>query len=79
MTAPWSSPESLDRAIAERVREVRETLGMTQQELADLTGISRAQIAAYENHRNRILASGLLRTARALGVPVADFYEGLEP
>lgn len=71
--------DPLDVAIAARVREVRETARMTQQELADLTGISRAQIAAFENHRNRILASTLLRIARALGVPVGDFYEGLEP
>ena len=51
---------------------------MSQERLADLLGVTFQQVQKYEKGINRIAASRLLDCARALEMPVADFYEGLD-
>jgi transcriptional regulator with XRE-family HTH domain len=50
---------------------------MTQQQLADLIGITFQQAHKYEKGTNRVTAGRLYTIARALGVEVGYFYEGL--
>jgi transcriptional regulator with XRE-family HTH domain len=59
------------------VRDRRVALGLTQQQLAELVGVTCQQASKYEKGVNRISAGRLLAVARALGVDVAHFYEGL--
>jgi transcriptional regulator with XRE-family HTH domain len=50
----------------DRIREVRESLGMTQEELADQTALSKGFISDVENNKRGISAENLLRIANVL-------------
>jgi len=53
-------------------------LGFTQQQLADLVGVTYQQAHKYERGINRVSAGRLFEIARVLTVPVSYFFEGLE-
>lgn len=57
----------------------RSVLGLNQKELGERTGVTFQQIQKYERGANRIGASRLFQMARALDVPIAYFFEGLDP
>ena len=59
------------------MRERRVMLGLTQQQMAELIGVTYQQAHKYEKGLNRIAAGRLYLIARALGVDVGYFYEGL--
>jgi putative transcriptional regulator len=61
--------------IRNRVKELREARGWTQQQLADSVGVSRQSINSIE--RNRYVPSlGLaLRFGRAFAVPTDDIFK----
>ncbi len=67
-----------DYFIAKRLREFRLSIGMSQKELGELTGLSFQQIQKYEKVENRITAAKLYEFAQILQRPIASFYEGLE-
>ncbi|NYT31803.1 MULTISPECIES: helix-turn-helix transcriptional regulator [Rhizobium] len=69
------SPNSIDVYVGNRVRVRRKTLGMTQNGLAELLGITFQQIQKYEKGTNRIGASRLQRISEILRVPVGFFFE----
>jgi len=56
------------KTFSEKVREARTLLGMNQQELADLVGISKRAIAAYESEGAKPRHSTMLKMADALKV-----------
>ncbi len=72
------SPKDVDRHVGMRVRERRIMLGLTQQQLADLIGVTYQQAHKYERGINRISAGRLYGISKALGVPVSYFFDGLE-
>jgi transcriptional regulator with XRE-family HTH domain len=53
-------------------------LGLSQQQLADLIGVTYQQAHKYERGVNRISAGRLFEIAQALQMPIAQFFEGLE-
>lgn len=58
-----------------KIREVRESLNMTQDELAKKSGVSRGTIAALEsNHAGATTTKTLSKIAKALGVPISDIF-----
>jgi transcriptional regulator with XRE-family HTH domain len=59
------------------MRERRIMLGLTQHQLAELIGVTYQQAHKYEKGINRVAAGRLYSIARALGVEVGYFYEGL--
>jgi transcriptional regulator with XRE-family HTH domain len=67
----------VDRRLGARLRERRIALGLTQQQVAELVGISHQQSRKYEAGANRISVGRLVALARALGVEVGYFLEGL--
>src|SRR4051812_9053999 len=69
--------QDADRHVGARVRERRVALGLTQQQLAELVGITYQQAHKYETGANRIAAGRLHALARALGVEPGYFFEGL--
>jgi transcriptional regulator with XRE-family HTH domain len=73
-----SRTQDVDRYIGARMRERRIMLGLTQQQMAELIGITPQQTHKYEKGINRIAASRLYSIAQALGVQVSYFYEGLQ-
>ena len=70
-------PQDLDRHVGYRMRERRIMLGLTQQQLADLIGVTYQQAHKYEKGVNRIAGGRLYTIAQALGVEVGFFYEGI--
>jgi transcriptional regulator with XRE-family HTH domain len=73
-----SRTQAIDRHVGGRVRERRIMLGLTQQQLADLIGVTYQQAHKYERAINRISAGRLFEIAHVLSVPVSYFFEGLE-
>ena len=70
-------PQDADRHVGARLRERRVLLGMTQQQMAELIGVTYQQAHKYEKGINRIAGGRLYAIAQALGVEVSFFYEGL--
>jgi len=67
-----------DRHVGNRIRERRVMLGFSQQQLAELIGVTYQQAHKYEHGLNRISAGRLYEIAQALRVPISWFYEGLD-
>jgi transcriptional regulator with XRE-family HTH domain len=67
-----------DRYVGTRIRERRIMLGLSQQQMADLIGVTYQQAHKYERGINRISAGRLYEISQVLGVPVSYFFEGLE-
>lgn len=68
---------AVDKQIGERVRARRLEIGMSQEQLAGLLGITFQQVQKYEKGVNRIAASRLFDMSYALDMPVSAFFEGL--
>src|SRR6476620_8088928 len=66
--------QDVDRHVGARVRERRIMLGLTQQQLADLIGVTYQQAHKYERGINRVSAGRLFEVAQVLGVPVSYFF-----
>jgi transcriptional regulator with XRE-family HTH domain len=52
--------------------------GVTQDEFADLSGLHRAQVGAFENGRMNITLASLHLVAQTLGVRIIDLFKGVE-
>src|SRR3954454_3022174 len=70
-------PQDTDRYIGAKLRERRIMLGLTQQGLAELIGVTYQQTHKYEKGINRIAGGRLYTLAKALGVEVGYFYNGV--
>lgn len=58
-----------------RIKEVRESMGMTQEELAKKSGVSRGTIAALEKDSGAATSTKtLLKLAHALGTTVSQIF-----
>lgn len=66
-----------DRYVGRRIRERRVMLGLSQQQLSDMIGVTYQQAHKYERGINRISAGRLFEISQVLRVPVGYFYEGL--
>lgn len=73
-----SDTQALERHVGHRIRQRRIMLGLTQQEMARLLGITYQQAHKYERGINRVSAGRLYCIANALHVDLGYFYEDLE-
>ncbi|MCB2012357.1 MAG: helix-turn-helix transcriptional regulator [Geminicoccaceae bacterium] len=73
-----SRAQDIDRHVGARMRERRIMLGLTQQQMAELIGVTYQQAHKYEKGINRIAAGRLYTIAHALGVDVSYFFEGMD-
>src|SRR5262245_60232500 len=71
-------PNPVDRHVGLRIRMRRKELGVSQEKLAEIVGLTFQQIQKYERAANRVSASKLWEVAIALQTTVAYFYEGLD-
>jgi transcriptional regulator with XRE-family HTH domain len=74
---PKKQADPIDIQVGNRVRIRRMLIGMSQERLGDLLGLTFQQVQKYEKGVNRIGAGRLFEVARILNVPVDFFYEGL--
>jgi len=75
---PVNRATDTDRYVGGRIRERRVMLGLSQQQMADMIGVTYQQAHKYEKGINRISAGRLYEISRVLKVPVSFFYEGLD-
>lgn len=59
-----------------KLKKARKEKGLTQEELAEKSGVSRGTIVALENEQNNVVTktSTLVKIATALGSTVADIF-----
>jgi transcriptional regulator with XRE-family HTH domain len=70
---------AVDRRLGQRVRTRRLEIGMSQERLAEVLGVTFQQVQKYEKGVNRIAASRLFDISAALDMSIARFFEGLSP
>lgn len=61
--------------LGERIRRARETLGLSQDDLAERVGRDQRSVSEYENGKRRIYAHDLPTFAEALQVPITYFFK----
>jgi transcriptional regulator with XRE-family HTH domain len=71
------SSGEIDNHVGARIRERRVMLGLTQQQLAEMIGVTYQQAHKYERGVNRVSAGRLYEIAHMLNTPIAYFYEGI--
>lgn len=71
-------PGGIDHIVGHRVRFRRRELKMTQDQLAQMLGLTFQQVQKYEKGMNRISAGRLFELARVLQVQVSYFFDGAE-
>lgn len=60
--------------VGKRVKELRNELGISQEELADLAGLDRTYITSVECGRRNISIINIEKLAKALNVTIKDFF-----
>jgi transcriptional regulator with XRE-family HTH domain len=68
----------VDRAIGRRIRDRRIALGLTQQQVGDLIGVTYQQAHKYERGIDRISVGRLLTICAALGWTAAECLASIE-
>ena len=67
-------PNATDVHVGSKMRMRRKMMGLSQEKLGDLLGITFQQIQKYEKGTNRVGASRLQAMAKALDVPISFFF-----
>jgi transcriptional regulator with XRE-family HTH domain len=70
-------PNPVDVHVGQRLRQRRVLVGLSQERLARMVGITFQQVQKYERGANRIVASRLYQLANVLDVPVSYFFDDL--
>jgi transcriptional regulator with XRE-family HTH domain len=60
--------------IQSNISKFRKYKGFTQQQLADIIGLSRSGLADIESGKNNVYADTLLKISNALHVPITSFF-----
>lgn len=63
----WETAEELDQKLADRVRNIRKRRSISQQKLAEMSGVSYGSIKRFET-TGQISLISLTRIAMALGI-----------
>ena len=71
------TPSAVDRRVGQRVRTRRLEIGMSQERLAEVLGVTFQQVQKYEKGANRIAAGRLHDIAQALDLPIAQFFQSV--
>ena len=67
------------REIGEKIKKQRRRLGISQEQLAEILGVTYQQVQRYENGMNKLNVENIQTVANALNVPVSYFFEGEKP
>jgi transcriptional regulator with XRE-family HTH domain len=68
---------AVDAYVGKKLKQRREGLGLSQEKLAELLGISFQQIQKYERGLNRVGASRLFQLCGVMSVEPGFFFDGL--
>ncbi len=75
---PLGEPNPIDVHVGNRIRLRRTLLGLSQEKLASLLGLTFQQVQKYERGMNRVGASRLWDISKVLEVPISFFYEDMD-
>ena len=75
---PSGQPNPIDIHVGNRIRLRRTLLGLSQEKLASLLGLTFQQIQKYEKGMNRVGASRLWDISKVLEAPIGFFYEDMD-
>ena len=71
-------PNPIDVHVGRRIRLRRTLLGISQQTLAALIGLTFQQVQKYERGMNRVSSSRLVDIANALNVNISHFFQEMD-
>jgi transcriptional regulator with XRE-family HTH domain len=74
---PKKQASPIDVQVGNRVRLRRMLIGMSQEKLGEMLGLTFQQVQKYEKGVNRIGAGRLFEISNILGMKIEDFFEGL--
>lgn len=67
----------VDAHVGSRIRLRRQMIGMSQEKLGEILGITFQQVQKYEKGSNRVSASRMHHMSKALGVTIQYFFDDL--
>ncbi len=70
--------EKVDKIIGMKIHELRISMGLSRQQLAEKINVTHQQLQKYEKGTNRISAGRLAAISAALRKPVAFFFEEID-
>src|SRR4051794_23281981 len=73
------APNPIDVRVGARLRLRRNMLGLSQEKLGEMIGLTFQQVQKYERGANRIGASRLYELSQVLDVPVSFFFDDTDP
>lgn len=62
--------------VGRRIRELRKARGMTQQQLAERSGLNEKYLGVVERTGENLTLRSIQRIAKALSVPIANLFTG---
>ena len=65
----------MQMSVGERIKQLRETVGFTQEQLADKCKITVEELHSYEENKKSPILIVAISLANALSVSVSDFIE----
>lgn len=68
----------LRNSVGERIRAIRKAKGLTQQQLAELSGLDDAYVGSLERGERNFSIDTLEKVVLALEVPTADLFLSIE-
>ncbi len=74
---PEGEPNPIDVHVGNRIRLRRTILGLSQEKLASMLGLTFQQVQKYERGSNRVGASRLWDIGNVLNVPINFFFEDM--
>ena len=78
MPANYWKMDDLQHRLGERIRELRTSLGETQESFADKVGLHRNYMGAIERGEQNITIKTLQIVARGLNTSVSKLFAGLD-
>ena len=73
-----NEPNPIDVHVGKRIRLRRTILHITQQQMAEMLGLTFQQVQKYEKGMNRVGASRLWDISKVLEVPMGFFFEDMD-
>lgn len=67
-------PQGLLNQLGSRIREIRKTKQMTQDDLAEKCNFEKGNLSRIETGQTNLTMRSLLRISQALEVPISDLF-----
>lgn len=74
MGAMQKKRASTSKEIGAKIKELRMSMGVSQEALAEVMGVTYQQVQRYEAGTNKLNVENVQVIAQALGVPVSTFF-----